>query len=62
MWCKIVIDFIDEKIKRLEDNNKINLEIDIPNGCCNKNDCPIKIYYEYVINEINDPEFYKKQI
>ena len=58
LWCKIVLDFIHDNINKLDNvKEKNDLEINIPNGCCNKNDCPIKIYYEYVMDEINNTNF-----
>ena len=47
-WFRVCYESI---LKSINNNSKI---ISIPNGCCNNKKCPIKKYYEIIIDEIKN--------
>jgi hypothetical protein len=45
-WAIIFFEFVEKAVKT---NQQF---ADVPNGCCNKENCPIKIYYEILYEHI----------
>lgn len=45
-WVKICLEY---SIKAMNNNDE---KIKIPNGCCNMDQCPIKLFYEIIVKNI----------